>query len=277
MAPRAVNDDGTIGGFASTPDEKTHAVTWDASGTPRRLQAPDGYSASRVEDINNQQVATGTLSDRSDDSWAVRWDRDGRPTLLERPPGAVRTFATGINDSGEVIGYAGFPHTISKSALRWDVNGKVTHLGIGPYPYLATARDINNRGTVAGDTYDPVGDGYRAARALRCCVFRVVAGASDGSCTDEVNNRDVFLGYTKVGDSGQRVRWDSSGGTVVMKPVPGDRWHSVVALNDPGPPRSRPGAQGRAGWPRTGMPSRSAPRPCSTPSPGGRPCRCCRG
>ncbi|MED7951846.1 hypothetical protein [Streptomyces sp. BE303] len=79
-------------------------MTWDASGTPRRLQEPDGYPESRVEDINNQHVATGTAADRAGDSWAVRRDRDGRPTFLERPPGSIRSFATGINDSGEVIG-----------------------------------------------------------------------------------------------------------------------------------------------------------------------------
>ncbi|WP_159425280.1 hypothetical protein [Streptomyces sp. TLI_053] len=234
VTPRAVNDDGIIGGFASTPDEKTHAVTWDASGTPRRLQEPDGYLQSRVEDINNQHVATGTLSDRSDDSWAARWDRDGKPTLLEKPPGAIRTFATGINDSGEIIGHAVFPHTISTAAVRWDPNGKATYLGIGPYPHIAHAWDINNRGTVVGDTYEPVTGDSRAARALRCCVFRMMAGASDNSYAYEVNNRDVFLGRTKIGDITQTVRWDSSGGMVVMKPTPGEERPSVVALNDPG-------------------------------------------
>ncbi|MFD5916765.1 hypothetical protein ACFVYP_34170 [Kitasatospora sp. NPDC058201] len=49
-------------------------------------------------------MATGTAADRAGDSWAVGWDRDGKPTFLERPPGSIRSFATGINDSGEIIG-----------------------------------------------------------------------------------------------------------------------------------------------------------------------------
>ncbi|MEV0193396.1 hypothetical protein AB0I39_33310 [Kitasatospora purpeofusca] len=61
-----------------------------------------------------------------------------------------------------------------------------------------------------------------------------MAGASYGSIADEVNTRDVFLGFSTIGDTGQRVRWDNSGAMVVMKPVPGDWTHDVVALNDPG-------------------------------------------
>ncbi|MFE9560215.1 hypothetical protein ACFYM0_03820 [Streptomyces sp. NPDC006487] len=233
LSPRAVNDDGIIGGSAYTPDGKQHAVTWDASGTAKRLQEPEGYLQSIVEDINNQHVAIGTASLYST-TWAVRWDRDGKPTFLEQPLSSVGSLATRVNDNGEIIGSARFAGTSNTSAVRWDANGKVMYLGASQFPSPASARDINNRGTVAGDTYDPVAGGHRAARALRCCVFRVMTGASDGSGAYELNNRDVVLGSTKIGDRIETVRWDNSGGMVVMKPAPGTSWRTVHALNDPG-------------------------------------------
>ncbi len=233
MWAKAINDDGIIAGTANTSDGKQHAVTWDASGAAKRLQEPEGYPQSVVEDINNQHVSVGTASLYST-TWAVRWDRDGRPTFLEQPPNSVGSLATRVNDSGEIIGSARFLGAGNTSAVRWDASGKVMYLGSSTFPSPATARDINNRGTVAGDTYDSVAGGYRAARALRCCVFRVMPGASDGSVAYEVNNRDVFLGATKIGDRVETVRWDNNGGTVVMKPVPGTSWHNVHALNDAG-------------------------------------------
>ncbi|MET9700533.1 hypothetical protein ABZY31_26950 [Streptomyces sp. NPDC006529] len=233
MATKAVNDDGVISGAANTPDGKQHAVTWDSSGTAKRLQEPEGYLQSVAEDINNQHVAVGTTSLYST-TWAVRWDRDGKPTFLEKPPNSVGSLATRINDSGEIIGSARFLGTSSTSAVRWDASGKVSYLGASQFPSPANATDINNRGTVAGDTYDPVAGGYRAARALRCCVFRVMPGAADGSAAYDVNNRDVFLGATKIGDRIENVRWDDAGGMVVMKPVPGTSSRNVYALNDAG-------------------------------------------
>lgn len=139
LSPRAVNDDGIIGGSAYTPDGKQHAVTWDASGTPKRLQEPEGYLQSIVEDINNQHVAIGTASLYST-TWAVRWDRDGKPTFQEQPLHSVGSLATRVNDNGEIIGSARFAGTSNTSAVRWDANGKVMYLGAGPFPSPATAR-----------------------------------------------------------------------------------------------------------------------------------------
>ncbi|MFH8370584.1 hypothetical protein [Streptomyces sp. NPDC018031] len=231
ISPRAINDDGIIAGYASGSDNKSHAVTWDASGTSKRLEEPEGYLDSWAEDINNQHVAVGTAT-LYHDIWAVRWDRDGKPTFLERPQYAIGSHADRINDSGEIIGAARFGNGITQ-AVRWDAAGKVKYLAIDTIAWRAGAADINNRGTVAGTALDPSTHTYRAARALRCCIFRVMPGASNDSGLYDVNNRDVFLGTNRIGDRTEIARWDNDG-MVVMKPVPGTTGHTVTMLNDAG-------------------------------------------
>ncbi|MFF9476901.1 hypothetical protein ACF1E9_30320 [Streptomyces roseolus] len=231
MDPRAIADDGVIAGHASTADDKVHAVTWDASGTPKRLEEPAGYLESWADDINNQHVTVGTAT-LYHDIWAVRWDRDGRVTFLERPQGAIGSHATGINDSGEIIGGARFGSGLG-TAVRWDATGKVKYLGIDPS--RSGAVDINNRGTIAGSAFDPTTNSWRAARALRCCVFRVMPGSSADSTLFDVNNRDVFLGSHRRADGwSDMVRWENDR-MVVLKPVPGTTdIHVAPQLNDSG-------------------------------------------
>ncbi|WFB05672.1 DUF3466 family protein [Streptomyces sp. LX-29] len=232
-SPKAINDEGIIAGASHTPEGKSHAVTWDASGKPKRLEEPEGYLESWAEHINNRNVAVGTAT-RYHDIWAVRWDRDGKPTFLERPQYAIGSHATRINENGEIIGGARFGSGLG-GAVRWDANGKVKYLAIDTLAQRAGAWDINNRGTVAGGAYDPSTHTWRAARALRCCIFRVMPGASEDSDLYDVNNRDVFLGSHKRADGvRETVRWENDR-MVTMKPVPGTTSHSVAPmLNDAG-------------------------------------------
>ncbi|TVL88607.1 hypothetical protein CD790_30210 [Streptomyces sp. SAJ15] len=226
---KAVNDDGIVAGVSSTSDTVSHAVTWDASGVPKRLREPEGYLASNAEDINNAHVAVGFAS-IDNTAWAVRWERDGAPAFLEKLPHSSGSSASRINDNGEVIGKAWFRGG-TEVAVRWDAAGKAMNLGIKGQ--AAVAADINNRGTVAGQAFDLASEKHYAARALRCCVFRAMDGPSENGWLFDVNNRDVFLGSATVDGRPENVRWDGNG-LVVLRPVPGTTESTVTSLNDTG-------------------------------------------
>ncbi|MFJ6785894.1 hypothetical protein [Streptomyces yangpuensis] len=227
---RDLNDRGIIAGDALTPDQQQHAATWDATGAIRRLEEPADFLHSSAVDVNDSGVAVGYVG-RYSTTRAVRWDRDGRATFLEELPDALRSNVYRINDSGEAIGEIAFSqwHFVG---VRWDAAGKLKVLKSVDGP--ASGVDINNRGTIAGASYDPTTHTNVAARALRCCDFRPMQGASPDSRLMDVNNRDVFLGYNKNNGKTETVRWDNTGGMTVLRPALGATDMTVYQLNDSG-------------------------------------------
>ena len=74
------------------------------------------------------------------------------------PAGFFSATTTAVNDSGDVVGYAGSPN-IDSHAVLWR-NGMAIDLGVWPGGHYSVANGINNlgqivgTGTVAGDNLD---------------------------------------------------------------------------------------------------------------------------
>ena len=83
-----------------------------------------------------------------------------RPAIqqLPIPAGFFSATTTAVNDSGDVVGYAGSPN-IDSHAVLWR-NGMAIDLGVWPGGHYSVANGINNlgqivgTGTVAGDNLD---------------------------------------------------------------------------------------------------------------------------
>ena len=77
---------------------------------------------------------------------------------LPIPAGFFTATSTAVNDSGDVVGYAGSP-SIDAHAILWR-NGQAIDLGVWPGGHYSVANGINNlgqivgTGTVAGDNLD---------------------------------------------------------------------------------------------------------------------------
>ncbi|HEY9638265.1 MAG TPA: hypothetical protein V6D14_33050 [Coleofasciculaceae cyanobacterium] len=76
--------------------------------------------------------------------------------------GGTNSYASGINDAGQVVGYAATTSGVSgdRHAFLWE-NGTMKDLG-APANYFAEAGHINDRGQVVGIVYNRV-DHYFAA------------------------------------------------------------------------------------------------------------------
>ncbi len=202
------------------------------------------YTGSEAWDINNRGQVAGN-------AWGhtpfggdpvggtavvapVRWDADGSITRLPTVPGWPMGSATGINDSGEVVGEARvpwflptpLPGTPPGGAARWDPEGNVADLGTLPGATHSAANAINERGQVAGTAYF----------GLSMNQHNAVRWQADGSITDlgpgqanAINNAGQVVGWSFTHESGFRaVLWGPDGSTTDLGPG------QANAINDAG-------------------------------------------
>ena len=130
------------------------------SGQMTDLGALSGQVVSEASAINN----TGVIAGKSN-IFPVVWEYDianpnDAPSIqqLPIPAGFFSATTTAVNDSGDVVGYAGSPN-IDSHAVLWR-NGMAIDLGVWPGGHYSVANGINNlgqivgTGTVAGDNLD---------------------------------------------------------------------------------------------------------------------------
>jgi probable HAF family extracellular repeat protein len=105
MAPRAVNNAGTVVGLSYTTDALTHAVIWTRGVGINRLAEPKGFVRSEANAINNVGVVVGMVDGPAGSPIGPNAFVYERGTLrLIDECGPAFTSATSINDAGQVAG-----------------------------------------------------------------------------------------------------------------------------------------------------------------------------
>jgi len=105
---------------------------------------------SEASAINN----TGLIAGKSN-IFPVVWEYDpgnpGRAPRIQQlpiPAGFFSATTTAVNDSGDVVGYAGSPN-IDSHAVLWR-NGMAIDLGVWPGGHYSVANGINDLGQIVG-------------------------------------------------------------------------------------------------------------------------------
>jgi uncharacterized membrane protein len=189
--PRAINNFGTIVGFTET---SVGAFVW-RKGAPTRLPDTDTFMPADAQSINDWGVivGSGALTQNGGTSFGHAFVRSRQKyTLLEDLPGGFDiSFATDINNRGQVVGYGYSAEGIEP--VLWE-DGTVTSLADSSTGFIRTqASAINDRGVV-------VGSGIKANRNVGF-VWRegqihelpAPAGADYAGASD-VNNFNVVAG-----------------------------------------------------------------------------------
>ena len=105
----AINNSGQIAGISDPPgDATTYAVLWQ-NGAITNLGVLPGDVLSVANDINAQGQVVGVSCDAEGDCRAFLWDHGVMMDLNSLiPPDSPLdlTYASGINDQGEIAGYA---------------------------------------------------------------------------------------------------------------------------------------------------------------------------
>ncbi len=105
LAPRSVNNAGTVVGVRFTGDGYVHAVLWSRKGGYKQIEKPPGYVRSEAQAINNADVIVGWVDGPFGSKIgpnAFVWEQ-GRLRLIDEG-GPAFTSATAINDHGQVAG-----------------------------------------------------------------------------------------------------------------------------------------------------------------------------
>jgi hypothetical protein len=104
----------------------THGFRWTTGGGIEDLNTPgDGNTVTVATGINRVGTICGVGSLADGRSGALVWIA-GVPLLLPSLPGQLpgQSYATAINDAGDIVGEASFPGNITH-AVRWPVGGGV--------------------------------------------------------------------------------------------------------------------------------------------------------
>jgi probable HAF family extracellular repeat protein len=157
----AANDAGQAAGRATLASLETHLALWPSPASLVDLGMCPGANLASGSDINATGQITGYCR-RSVGSayefdafvWtpAVPNGTTGSFMLLPRYPGLVRNFANGINDQGEVVGYAENAKG-AQIALLWRTSGAGYQAPIdinGGAAVSGIANDINNASAIVG-------------------------------------------------------------------------------------------------------------------------------
>jgi probable HAF family extracellular repeat protein len=224
-----------------------HGFLW-RNGQMTDLGALSGQVASEARAINN----TGLIAGKSN-IFPVVWEYDpansGRAPRIRQlaiPAGFFSATTTAMNDSGDVVGYAGSPN-IDSHAVLWR-DGMAIDLGVWPGGHYSVANGINNLGQI-------VGTGTVAGNNLdHALMWTVDQGGSGIPCGDLVSFQvrckpsggghklQARLTLTNTSHSGEQVVMTVDGNPTSVtingelaqlsfnNPAPGEH---TVALTDP--------------------------------------------
>ena len=166
VGANGINDSGQVVGYSSTSGWPTlHAVIWNGTA-PTDLGTLWGY-ASYAYAINNSGQVVGDVSGPSPTSGyptnqATIWNGTTGTDLGTLPggaPSASHSYALGINNAGQVVGWS--TTNTGEHATIW--NGTTpTDLGTLPGGHDSVATAINNLGQVVGYSYTSGGHAEHA-------------------------------------------------------------------------------------------------------------------
>ena len=150
----AINDNGEISGYATTPDGNSHAIRFSSQQGLETLNPPLSPSQLQGVGINNAGDVVGIILLNSGESMTGFVARRGQPMqLLADPLGAYVSYATAINDAGVITGKGQGLNT-----FRWYPSGAFDNLGDGQSSMVSWG--INASGQLAGYGSRFIGGAY---------------------------------------------------------------------------------------------------------------------
>jgi probable HAF family extracellular repeat protein len=150
---------------------------------------------------------------------AFIWNSSGGLTDLGTL-GGDRSYALGINDSGEVVGYSDLAGNTNRHAFTWTASGGMVDLGTLPGGAWSQGEKINASGEVSGEVLNA---NNRQVPAFWSASTGWVAFGqtpqTSGSYGYSINDSGVVTGQTYVGAVVNAFYWRQGGGIRFTPPL----------------------------------------------------------
>ena len=144
-----LNDSGEAVGLLGDNPPQQSAVSWTGSGIASVLPTDHGAA----HGINGQGWIVGSYYTANHSSTASAFLASQGKIANLGSLGGGDSYATAVNDQGQVVGYSATTQPIPFRAFIWQ-DGIMTDLG-GPFGHNITALAINNAGNAVGHAVDP--------------------------------------------------------------------------------------------------------------------------
>jgi probable HAF family extracellular repeat protein len=148
--PAAINNDGWVAGYAYT-NSGPYAFLWTPTGGIQNLGTLPGGIESFALGVNDSGTVVGFSDSDAGDSAFLWTQKGGMQNLGTLGGGSTGASANGINNSGQVVGYAVLADNTTIHAFLWTQAGGMQDLGtLGGK--CSSAYAINDAGEVTGES-----------------------------------------------------------------------------------------------------------------------------
>ncbi|MCC5639109.1 DUF3466 family protein [Nostoc sp. CHAB 5844] len=248
--PTAINNASQVSVFRSTTDYGSWSGVWtrntgvsflDNSIYPYSIAAYDINNVGQVVGFSNFSSEAifdedGQLIFPETQDHAVLWNSSTDRIDLGTLPGRDRSYASAINDQGQVVGYSDTSEgTAGAHAFLWNENTGITDLGTLSGRNRSYAQDINNAGQIVGYS-DNDGRNTRAVlwnEGTDIIDLGTLSGANN-SAAYGINNVGQIVGTSNA----KAVLWDEDFNltdlNTLIDPSSGWTLYSASEINNKG-------------------------------------------
>jgi len=160
---------------------------------------------------------------------AFLWDKTNGMQYLGSLGG--NSYATGINDSGQISGYSYLADNVTYHPFIWTSTTGMVDLGTPAGTISAFAGGINSSGHIAGSA--EYANGNRVAFFWSSSTGFVTIGVpSPYNYAYAINDRDEVTGQYLFGTTGDGFLWSSRRGLQDIGTIPGGTYTSGAAINN---------------------------------------------
>ncbi|BAY14626.1 hypothetical protein NIES2109_38390 [Nostoc sp. HK-01] len=163
IVPSGINNLGQVSVYRMSADYGSWSGVWSESGSVTPLERSFYFQSNAAYGINNLGQVVGysnfssepiyndfgDLIDVDGKDHAVLWNSSNERIDLGTLPGRERSYATAINDSGQVVGDSNNSFNDNR-AFFWSPETGIQEIGTLPGEDYSTASAINNQGQVLG-------------------------------------------------------------------------------------------------------------------------------
>lgn len=228
-----INDASQVVGASYSYSAGSRACLWQWGQPAEDLAtlAGNATTESAAYGINSGGQIVGSMRSENGRLHAFHYDQATGMQDISGVASTQDSLATGINDSGMVVGESG------QHAFSWTASGGLSFLSFSPMdiPNIH-ADDVNNVGLILCNTVSfafagPASIWQNGQVLVQAIGFPTGAGTTAGCTAYDINNLGQVVGD---GDQHRPFVWDSTSGIQALPTLSGFGYHYARAVNDSG-------------------------------------------